>query len=301
MKLTDVMHYSNLSFLAKKAMEGFITGIHKSPLRGYSVEFAEHRSYNQGDNIKNLDWKLLAKTDKKYIKEFIEETNLRCHFWIDMSDSMRFPEKEQLKLKFALLSAASMGYLLHRQRDAFRFTLFNSEKTLWESELKSTQSHLQYCIHHFNTLWDGNKTEHALGSFSFNQLLKGVKKRNLVVILSDFLFEPQERTEDTFWQTVSYLHFLKCDVLLLHITDHEIERNLALGDQPIHFIDLETEQRIKLHPSEYMEAYKKQEKQRVDALKERCLSLGLHYFDCDVHKDVEFALQQFFIQHQGLT
>ena len=118
------MTYQNLSFLAQKAMEGFITGIHHSPLHGFSVEFAEHRPYNQGENIRNLDWKLLAKTEKKYIKQYIEETNLRCHFWIDASKSMRFPEKTEQKLKFALLAASGMGYLLHRQRDAFRFSLY---------------------------------------------------------------------------------------------------------------------------------------------------------------------------------
>ncbi len=280
-------------------MEGFITGIHKSPLRGYSVEFAEHRSYNPGDNIKNLDWKLLARSDKKYIKEFIEETNLRCHFWIDMSASMRFPEKQERKLKFALWSASSMGYLLQKQRDTFKFSLHDETHKIWESDLKSTQSHLQFCIQNFQTYWEGKKPQEKNERFEYKELLKGVKKRNMVVLLSDFLFDPTTKTEEDFWQTLSYLRFLRCEVLLLHITDHLLERDLKLGDQPIRFIDLENGDEIKLHPAEYAQAYQKEEQKRVRDLKEKCLGLGLAYYDCDVQNDVDYALQHFYLQRRG--
>src|SRR6056300_1344767 len=124
MILREVQEFENLNFLAKKAMEGFISGLHTSPLRGFSVEFAEHRIYNPGESIKNLDWKLLARTEKKYIKQFIEETNLKCHLWVDISKSMHYPENWN-KQKLAALSASSIMYLLQNQRDAFCLTLFN--------------------------------------------------------------------------------------------------------------------------------------------------------------------------------
>ncbi len=301
MKINDVMTYQNLSFLAQKAMEGFITGIHHSPLHGFSVEFAEHRPYNQGENIRNLDWKLLAKTEKKYIKQYIEETNLRCHFWIDASKSMRFPEKTEQKLKFALLAASGMGYLLHRQRDAFRFSLYGESQLFWESDLKSTRSHLQYCIDQFLPYWQGNSHQNDNQNFEFSSLLKGVKRRNMVVILSDFLFDPTNNGEVEFWETLSYLHFLKCEVLLLHITDHQQERSLDLGDQPIKFVDLETNATIKLHPSEFAVSYQKSELSRIADLKDKANSLGIRYYDCDVSQDLESALQYFYSERQRLS
>ncbi len=300
MKLHEVINYSNLSFLAQKAMEGFITGIHNSPLRGFSVEFAEHRPYNPGENIRNLDWKLLAKTEKKYIKQFIEETNLRAHFWIDVSASMRFPEKQEHKLKFALLAASGMAHLLHKQRDAFRFTLFSENQIYWESDLKSTRSHLQYCISEFMPYWEGNPPQTSNSKFDYSMLLKGVKKRNMVVILSDFLFDPNTNSEESFWETLSYLHFLKCEVMLLHISEHPQERLLELGDQPIKFVDLENGIQLKLHPSEYMQAYQEAESLRIHSLKEKSAGLGIRYYDCDVSQDLEHVLNHFYIERQRL-
>src|SRR6218665_1713555 len=111
--------YGNLELLAKQVVEGFITGLHKSPFHGFSVEFAEHRQYNNGDNVKNIDWKLYAKTDKLYSKRFEEETNLRCQFVIDVSSSMYFPAPKNNKLSFSIEATASLMYLLKKQRDAF--------------------------------------------------------------------------------------------------------------------------------------------------------------------------------------
>lgn len=300
MKLQDVYAYHNLPFLAQKAMEGFITGNHNSPLHGFSVEFAEHRPYNPGESIRNLDWKLLAKTEKRYIKQYIEETNLRCHFWIDISDSMRFPEKKELKLKYALLAASSMGHLLHRQRDAFRFSLYNETALVWESDLKSTRTHLHHCIHAFSPYWEGQATPNTEIPFAYTDLLKGVTRRNMVVLLSDFLFDPNKNRETEFWETLSYLHYLKCEVLLLHITDHPQERNLQMGDQPVKFVDLETGSHIKLHPNEYADAYFASEQLRISALKDRCNGMGLRYYDCDVAQDLKQVLNHFYVERARL-
>lgn len=116
MLLKEIQSYSDFELLANKAKEGFIAGLHKSPFRGFSVEFAEHRPYNAGESVKNIDWKLLARTDKKYIKQFDEETNLKAHIWLDTSGSMRFPEKMESKLKFGTLTSAVIGGLLQQQK-----------------------------------------------------------------------------------------------------------------------------------------------------------------------------------------
>jgi uncharacterized protein (DUF58 family) len=145
--LEEIQSYSNFELLANAAKEGFIAGLHKSPFRGFSVEFAEHRPYNPGESVKNIDWKLLARTDKKYIKQFNEETNLKAHIWLDTSASMRFPEKAESKLKFGTLTSAVIGGLLQQQKDSFSLGLFNESGFYQRSACKSTRGHYQQQRH----------------------------------------------------------------------------------------------------------------------------------------------------------
>src|SRR5580698_7195693 len=137
----QIRQLANLELLARQVVEGFITGLHQSPFHGFSVEFAEHRLYNNGESIKNIDWKLLARTDKLFVKQFEEETNLRCHLLLDTSSSMNFPEHGINKLQFSVYAIASLMYLFKKQRDAFGLCLF-SEKIDWMSQVKSTSTHL---------------------------------------------------------------------------------------------------------------------------------------------------------------
>jgi len=145
-KLSDeqeIRHLANLELLARQVVEGFITGLHQSPFHGFSVEFAEHRLYNNGESVKNIDWKLLARTDKLFVKQFEEETNLRCYLLLDTSSSMNYPEKGMDKLQFSIYSVASLAYLFKKQRDAFGLCLF-SNKIDWISAARSTSKHLFY-------------------------------------------------------------------------------------------------------------------------------------------------------------
>jgi len=139
----QIRQLANLELLARQVVEGFVTGLHQSPFHGFSVEFAEHRLYNNGESVKNIDWKLLARTDKLFVKQFEEETNLRCFLLLDTSSSMNFPEKGTSKLEFSIYAAASLMYLFKKQRDAFGLCLF-SDKIDWMSAAKSTGSHLFY-------------------------------------------------------------------------------------------------------------------------------------------------------------
>src|ERR1700743_3384403 len=128
----EIRHLANLELLARQVVEGFITGLHQSPFHGFSVEFAEHRLYNSGESVKNIDWKLMARTDKMFVKQFEEETNLRSYLLLDTSSSMNFPEKGVNKLQFSIYAAASFMYLFKKQRDAFGLCLF-SDKVDWIS------------------------------------------------------------------------------------------------------------------------------------------------------------------------
>src|ERR1700744_3672241 len=137
----QIRQLANLELLARQEVEGFITGLHQSPFHGFSVEFAEHRLYNNGESVKNIDWKLLARTDKLFVKQFEEETNLRCYLLLDTSSSMNFPEKVTNKLQFSIYAIASLMYLFKTQRDAFGLCLF-SDKIDQLSRARSTSAHL---------------------------------------------------------------------------------------------------------------------------------------------------------------
>lgn len=140
---------ASLELIAKQVVEGFITGLHKSPFHGFSVEFAEHRLYNNGESTKNIDWKLYARTDKLFVKRFEEETNLRCHILLDTSSSMYYPLKEKAafpdlnKISFSVYAAAALMHLLTKQRDAVAFAAF-SDKIECNTPVKSSPSHLKY-------------------------------------------------------------------------------------------------------------------------------------------------------------
>ena len=280
-------------------MEGYVTGIHRSPLRGHSVEFAEHRPYNDGDNIKNLDWKLLAKTEKKYIKEYVEETNLKCHLFVDVSKSMYYPGNHA-KLKFSLLAASSLLYTMQKQRDAFRLSIHDDQMVRWESEIRSTRSHLNANISHLEPYWNNTKPSVKSNQvFSYQRFIKGVKKRNVVVIISDLLFPHDSNTNDEFWDTLSYLHYLKCEVIVLHVNDADSELNLDLGDQPLKFVDIETNEVVKLTPEEIASEYQNTENDRRKKIREKCLELGISFVDCNVSQPIENVLNAFYTKRNS--
>ncbi len=319
MFLKEVQGINNLSFLAQKAMQGFITGLHNSPLKGFSVEFAEHRFYNNGESVKNLDWKLLARTEKKYVKQFIEETNLKAHIWLDVSGSMAFPYPQQNKLKLGLLISSTIGFILNKQRDAFGLQLFNGRNVLWQSELKSTKSHLSYCVNLLERLWNHglsieltspekkqtSKLETLLEiktvSTPISESLHHLGRRNLVVICSDCLWNKNNPDEEKeFWNSLSFMRFKKSEVLLIHIMDQDLELNLKLQDGPIRFHDLETQEEIRLNPTEYQKLYSENETQRVQKIKENCYSNGIGYFQMDVSQPLETALFAFYKQRNKI-
>eukprot|EP01137_Pigoraptor_chileana_P034812 Opistho-2@27915 len=141
MDLAQIRQYGNIEFLAKQMVEGFITGLHKSPFHGFSVEFAEHRLYNNGESTRHIDWKVFAKTDRIYTKRYEEETNLRCHLIIDTSSSMYYPEKTNGKIVFSTMAAAALAYMLQKQKDAISLITFSSSVEI-QTPVKSTPSHI---------------------------------------------------------------------------------------------------------------------------------------------------------------
>jgi len=305
--LEEIQSFSNFELLAQKAKEGFIAGMHKSPFRGFSVEFAEHRPYNPGESVKNIDWKLLARTDKKYIKQFDEETNLKAHLWVDVSKSMHYPVEQGLKLKMGALGAGVMAHILQQQKDSFSLGLFNENGFSYRSPIKSTRGHLQQQIGVLGSYWQWNskiETSHSQPNSTvqnFESAVLQVGRRHLVVILSDLLWDPAEAAaEASFWKYMAMLRFQKCEILLLQVHHAQHEMLLDLGNRPIQFIDLETDSRIKLQPDEVQDHYLKFEQERQSTIAQQCLQLGIDHHLADVSKPLEQTLTAFFVKRSRM-
>ena len=230
LKEYDVRETGNLELLAKQVVEGFIIGLHKSPFHGFSVEFAEHRIYNPGDSIKDIDWKVFARTDRLYTKRYEEETNLRCQIVIDSSSSMYFPEAPVTKgkpyvnkLAFSTLAAATIMNLLKKQRDAFGLSTFTDDLDK-HTKARSSTRHYNLILAHLNKLLDNprrNKTTSI--AKSLHQIAEATHKRSLVVIFSD-MFEQTEQN-DLLFSALQHLKYNKHEVILFHVVDkrHELD------------------------------------------------------------------------------
>eukprot|EP01133_Synstelium_polycarpum_P003050 gene3050-3498_t len=223
----------NLELLARQVVEGFITGLHKSPFHGFSVEFAEHRPYNAGDNVKNIDWKLFAKTDKLYSRRYEEETNLRCQFVVDISSSMYFPDQKYNKLRFSVQSVAALIFLLKRQRDAFGLTLF-SDHVVLNTAAKSTGAHQKYLFSHLEEVLktESLKIQTNL-SHALHEVAELIHKRSLVVVFSDLMdtVRSEEKTTKLF-SALQHLKFNKHEVILFNVTDKAKEVNFEFDHKP---------------------------------------------------------------------
>ena len=302
MKLLDnyeVRDLGNLELLAQQVVEGFIIGLHKSPFHGFSVEFAEHRLYNQGESTRNIDWKVYARTDKMFSKRFEEETNLRCQIVIDGSSSMYFPEDTGQKpyvnkLGFSALAAASLMNLLQRQRDAFGLTLFDSEVNI-HTHCKSSTTHYRLLLSHLDKLINNperNKTTAAADAL--HQIADSVHKRSLVVIFSD-MFEHHAEM-DTLFSALQHLKHNKHEVILFHTIDKSKEIQFEFENRPYLFIDMETGEKLRLQTNQIKKHYLEQMTKFMDELKMRCLQYQIDFVEADIHQGFRNILQTYLVK-----
>ena len=293
--------YGNLELLAQQVVEGFITGLHKSPFHGFSVEFAEHRQYNSGDNVKNIDWKLYAKTDKLYSKRFEEETNLRCQFVIDVSSSMYFPEPKNNKLSFSIQASASLMYLLKKQRDAFGLSLFTDE-ILLNSPAKSTTVHQKYLFTQLEALLQKPKINAQTNlSEALHQVAELIHKRSLVIIFSD-LFNTQtspEKTEELF-DALQHLKFNKHEVVVFNVVDKSKEIDFEFENRPYQFVDMETGETIKVHTNQVKDNYKESVSSYRQQIALKCAQYKIDLIDADIAQGFYPILQSYLIKRQKL-
>ncbi len=300
----ELRHLSKLDLLAKQVVEGFIIGLHKSPFHGFSVEFAEHRLYNTGDNIKNVDWKVYARTEKLFLKKYEEETNLRCQIVIDASSSMHYPKfkagkkLELSKFEFSALGAASLMNLLKRQRDAFGITLF--DETISE-HLRPKSSHTHYKLllskleHIINNPPENKSTSAA---DSLHKIAESIHKRSMVIIFSDMF----ERTEDSseLFSALQHLKHNKHEVVLVHVFDKTTEMDFDFPEKPHIFIDMESGAEVKVQPSEVKDQYLTQINNFRKNLKTKCLQYKMDMVEADIKQGYNEILQAYLIKRKKM-
>jgi uncharacterized protein (DUF58 family) len=300
----EVRDLGNLELLARQVVEGFIIGLHKSPFHGFSVEFAEHRLYNQGEPTRNIDWKVYARSDRLYTKRFEEETNLRCQIVIDTSSSMFFPEVSKKsadyvnKARFSALAAASLMNLLQKQRDAFGLSFFNETVPL-RTPCKSSTRHYRLMLSYLQEMIDkptrGSATSAAQ---ALHQIADSIHKRSLVIIFSD-MFETNEQTDELF-NALQHLRHAKHEVILFHTVDRSKEIDFEFDNRPYEFIDMESGERLKLQPNQVKEQYVAQVRSFLDELKMRCLQYRIDFVEADIHAGFRTILQQYLVKRNRM-
>ena len=296
----QVRNLGNLELLARQVVEGFIIGLHKSPFHGFSVEFAEHRIYNQGEPTRNIDWKVFARTDKMYTKRYEEETNLRCQIVVDNSSSMYFPEVDARsedyvnKIRFSALAAASLMNLLMRQRDAFALTFFNKSVDL-HTRPKSSTTHYRLMLTYLQQLIDHPTHDvKTATAAALHQIADSIHRRSLVVLFSD-MFDATEREDDLF-AALQHLKHAKHEVVLFHTVDKAREIDFTFDNRPYEFIDMESGQRVKLQPQQVREYYVEQVRAYQERLRMKCLQYKIDYVEADIRAGFRPVLQQYLVK-----
>lgn len=290
----DLLQISNLELLARQVVEGFLTGLHKSPYHGFSVEFAEHRQYNNGESTRNIDWKLYARTDKLFVKRFEEETNLRCQIVIDTSSSMYYPMEGLNKIRFSVIAAASLIQLMKKQRDSSGISLFNEDlwfhtpSKLGLSHQKLMFSKLQQCISE-PILNKGSQISKVL-----HGLAEGIHKRSMVILFSDLF---QSGNDDLF-AALQHLKYNNHEVIIFDVHDKHNEIDFDFSHRPYIFKDSETGEELKLHPNAVKESYLAAYHAHQQALKLKCLQYKIDYNEAIVENNFNQVLMPFVMKRR---
>ncbi|GAA4464454.1 DUF58 domain-containing protein [Nibrella saemangeumensis] len=299
LNLAQVREFGNVEFLARQLVEGFITGLHKSPFHGFSVEFAEHRLYNTGESTRHIDWKVYGKTEKLFVKRYEEETNLRCVILIDTSSSMYYPEQNYGKITFSVMAAASLAYMLQRQKDAVGLFTFSDAVDV-QTQVRSTPSHVHKLFSTLDNLLQQPKPLRKTSAADvIHEIAEKINKRSLVIIFSD-MFEnagaPDSSRFDALFSSLQHLRHNLHEVLLFHVTDKQTEEDFAFEERPYEFIDLETGERVKLQPGQIRTSYQEAVRQYFHELKMRCGQYKIDFIEADIARGFDQILTSYLVK-----
>lgn len=304
-ELRDKSLYNSIDFKTTQIVEGFMTGFHKSPFHGFSVEFAEHRLYNTGESTKHIDWRLYARTDKLFVKRFEEETNLRTMFVLDSSSSMFFPynktqkEEKNNKFSFSVYACGVIMQILYKQRDAFGLS-FVSKEIDYISPIKTNLAHKQYL---FTLLENKIKTKENLSQITcinkaLHSLSEQIHRRSLFIIFTD-LFSDSFSAEELI-DSLRHLKHNKHEVILFHVFDNQKEVNFDYKMGYYRFIDVESGEELKINPEEIRNQYTDAIKQRLDLIRSECNKLKIDFVQADINKGFDQILFPFLIKRSKL-
>jgi uncharacterized protein (DUF58 family) len=285
-----VSKLANMDLRARLVVEGFITGLHKSPYHGFSVEFAEHRQYMPGDEIKHIDWKIYGRTDRYYIKQFEEETNLKAYLVVDASKSMDYTSGGYVrKLEYASYLGAALAYLMIKQRDAVGLAVYD-EKIREYLPPRSTKSYLNLIFKELANLEASSKTGTAP---SLHEIAERIKRRGLVVVLSDFFDNPDQ-------VVTAFKHFRhrKNEVIIIQILD-PLEKSFAFGRDAV-FKDMETSEEMMTQPWHIQKSYQEAMREFLDRYKKECRENDIDYLLVDTSTPFDVALLQYLTKRQRL-
>ena len=292
----------NLELLAKQVVEGFITGMHKSPFHGFSVEFSEHKLYNKGENTRHIDWKLFAKTEKLYTKKYEEETNLRCHIIIDNSSSMHYPIKQVQKfddlnkIGFSCVAAASLIEILKKQRDAVGLSIYSDTYEFYAPE-KGSERHRKLIINELEKTLISKTSSKSTETYKYlHEIAEKIHRRSLIFVFTD-MFQTNKNQEELF-NALRHLKYNKHEVVLFHTYDKKLELDFDFEDGPKKFVDIETNQEINLYPDSVKDNYKKQTESFFNDLKNECLQYKINYVPVNIHEGYDTILTSYLVSRR---
>ena len=275
-----VARLGTLELKARTIVEGFLSGLHRSPFKGFSVEFAEYRQYSPGDDLHTIDWKVYARSDRHYIKKFEEETNLDCHLLLDVSGSMGYGSHHSMsKFEYGAVLAASLGYLMNRQRDAVGLTAFD-ENIVSMLPASARPGHLTALLLTLDRLTTGHKTN---VSKPLHHLADSLTKRGLVVLISDLLDDPAEIIRG-----LRHFQFRGIDVIVFHILDPD-EIDFPF-ERATRFEDLETSEEVMAVPGAVRSHYLKAMGEMIEGYRRELGAHGIDYQLLNTNHPLELAL-----------
>ncbi len=306
-KFTELILYmvfnqqmENIEFLAKQVVEGFIIGLHKSPFHGFSVEFAEHRLYNIGDNLKHIDWKVYGRSDKLFIKKYEEETNLRCQLVIDTSSSMFFPKESAKpnKLQFSALASASILTILKKQLDAAGISLFDESITLHTHRKSNTVHYKMLTTQLENLLKAENHQKSTQAANVLHQIAENIHKRSLVIIFSDMLDRVSDQAE--LFDALKHLKYNKHEVILFHVQDGKYEVDFDFENRPYEFIDMESGEKLRMNSTQLKQTYVEKMAQYREQLSLKCGQYGIDIIDANINEGYDKVLMSYLIKRNKM-
>ncbi|MFK7048268.1 MULTISPECIES: DUF58 domain-containing protein [Flavobacterium] len=303
-QIKTISSFQHLELLANQIVEGFISGMHKSPFHGFSAEFAEHKIYNSGESTKHIDWKLYAKTDRLYTKRYEEETNLRCHLILDNSSSMHYPllTKNQMfyenKVGFSVLASAVLMNLLKRQRDAVGLSVYSDHYEYYAPE-KGSERHHRMLLDKLERLLQEERAYKKTDTITYlHQIAEKLNKRSMVILFTDMF---QSEDEERLFKALQHLKYNKHKVVVFHVVDYKTEFNLSFDNQPRKFIDLETNEEVNLFGEGISEQYQKRMKSYFEKITNTCSMYKIKYVPVSVGEKFDKIMMSYLVEKQGFV